>query len=63
MIVDNVIIKCSVEQDGDKIAQEIKDTYKQFASGDIADGIGSVLSMGLKALFGNSTGNSNQETK
>ncbi|KAK4034406.1 tyrosine phosphatase protein [Parachaetomium inaequale] len=62
MIVEDVVIKCSVEQDGDKIAGEVKETYKQFASGEIADGIGSVLSMGLKALFGNAAGNSNQTT-
>jgi hypothetical protein len=63
MIIEDVIIKCSVEQDGDKIAEEVKQTYKQFASGEIADGIGSILSMGLKALFGDAVGNSNQDTK
>lgn len=63
MIVDDVIIQCSIEQDGAKIAGEVKETYKQFASGETADGIGSVLSMGLKALFGNAAGNSNHTTK
>lgn len=63
IISDESILRCSVDMEGDKIAGEIESTYGKFASGDIAKGIGSVLSIGLKALFGNAGGNSNSTQK
>lgn len=63
MLSDETMIRCGVKMEGDKIAEEIETTYGRFASGDIAKGIGSILSTGLKALFGNASGNSNETSK
>lgn len=63
IISQSTTINCSVSTDGQKIAEDIKKSYKAFASGDIADGISSVLSTGLDALFGNASANSNEEDR
>lgn len=63
ILSQEVIIKCGVVTDGQKIADDIMASYKAFADGDIAKGIGSVLSIGLDALFGNSSANSNLVSK
>jgi hypothetical protein len=43
------------------IAKAVGDTYKPFADGDVAVGIGSVLELTLKALFGSVAANSTRQ--
>ncbi|MCJ1465437.1 hypothetical protein MMC07_004055 [Pseudocyphellaria aurata] len=63
IVAQEVIIKCGVETAGDKIANDIMESYHAFADSDTAKGIGSVLSTGLDALFGNSSAQSNEVSK
>lgn len=49
--------------DGKKIGDDIVKSYKAFADGDIAAGIGSVLGIALDGLFGSSSANSNEVQK
>lgn len=56
-------IQCGVTTDGKKIAADIKKSYHSFADGDIADGIGDILGIGLDALFGSSSANSNEDDR
>ncbi len=45
MLVEDIVIKCKVSREGDALAREVKKTYSAFAAGNIADGIGNVISI------------------
>ena len=62
-LTEDVVIKCGVTNDGQKIADDIVKSYKAFADGDIAKGIGSVLGTALDGLFGSSSANSAEVSK
>ena len=63
IISDETTIRCDVSMDAAVIAKTVGDTYKPFVDGDVAVGIGSVLELALKALFGGALANSNSTTK
>ncbi|KAI9734494.1 MAG: hypothetical protein M1834_002094 [Cirrosporium novae-zelandiae] len=62
-LLEDTVIKCSVTTDAALIAEHVKKTYKAFADGDVANGLGTVLEVGLNVLFGSATTNSAEVTK
>lgn len=60
---EDTVVKCSVDYDGKSIAEHISTTYKAFANGDVAKGLGDALGTVLNGLFNTSGSRSDEETK
>ncbi|RFN52843.1 hypothetical protein FIE12Z_2856 [Fusarium flagelliforme] len=63
MMWADTLVRCGVDMQGDGIASVIQQIYGQWAVGQTAIGIESVISNSLKVLFSTATGNSNQASK
>lgn len=57
VIYDLSLVRCSVSSKPEDIGKEISDSFGRFAKGDIAAGLQSVVSNGIKALLGSFQGN------
>ncbi|KAF4444512.1 tyrosine phosphatase protein [Fusarium austroafricanum] len=63
IVTDETLMLCDIDMRSDMIAAEIERSCGNFATGDVAKGMGSVLSNSLRALFGSARDNSNQTQK
>ena len=60
ILYSDYLVRCDVSSGTGNVGNIIKKSYKQFASGAIADGIAEVLEGGLETLLGNFNGSTSR---